>query len=259
MNHNEKVKYLKRCILQASYTTQKGYLASSFSIMDILVVLYDKVMRINGSDLKDTTNDRLVLSKGHAAFGLYAVLADKGYFDIEELNTFGQYGSRLGLMPDRNKAPGIEFSTGSLGHGLPCAIGTALGCKIKRMPNRVFVIVGDGELNEGTMWESILIVPQLALNNICCIVDDNLSSLPSINYDDLEMKFRAFRWDAITVDGHNAEELYKAFSMNSGKPTVIIAKTIKGRGCRLMEENPQLWHSKYPTTHELEMMMEELH
>ena len=175
-NRHETLKMLKRQIVKVSYECQEGHIPSAFSILDILYVLYHDVMKIDPHNPKKEPHDRLIVSKGHASIGIYAVLAEVGFFQMEELDTFCQYGSRLGGHPDFHKVPGIEVSTGSLGHGLPLAVGIAMAQKFKKNNNRVFVIIGDGELNEGTNWEAFMAAKEQKLSNLVCILDYNHSS-----------------------------------------------------------------------------------
>lgn len=252
LKHTSIIKKLKHRMLDVAYKNQVGFLASSFSAMDIMVVLYYYVMQ----DLV-SCKDEFVLSKGHAAFGLYAILEDKGILREGELDSFGQYGSRLSLMADRGRTPGVLFSTGTLGHGFPEAVGLAQGKHIQKEKGKVYVLIGDGELNEGTNWECLLAAPQLGLDNLVCIIDNNYSSnaIKINNY--LEM-LRSFQWNALEVNGHDGQELLNVLNESYSMPTIIVANTVKGKGCKTMEDNPGLWHSKAPTKEEYEMLKEEL-
>lgn len=247
LNSSLIVKRLKHRMLDVAYKNQVGFLASSFSAMDIMVVLYYFVMK----------KDEFVLSKGHAAFGLYAILEDRGILQEGELESIGKYGSRLSLMADRGRTPGVLFSTGSLGHGFPEAVGLAYGRHIQKKEGKVYVLVGDGELNEGTNWECFLAVPQMGLDNLVCIIDNNQSS-KAIKINNYSEMLKTFRWNVVEIDGHDEKELLTALAESYLTPTVIIANTMKGRGCKTMEENPGLWHSKPPTKEEYEMLKEEL-
>lgn len=255
---NKNISYLKREILKVAYETQEGHIPSAFSILDILYVLYNKVLKIDPQNPKKLDRDYFIMSKGHAAIGLYAILADKGFISKEELYTFGKYNSRLGGHPDKNKIPGVEASTGSLGHGLPMAVGIAIGIKIKNSKQKVFCLIGDGELNEGSMWESIIIASQLKLDNLTMIVDYNHSIDRSVVWGNLVEKLNNFEWYANECDGHNQEELFRLLINNRiEKPKVIIANTIKGFGCRSLENNPA-WHHRAPNREELQELLEEL-
>ena len=255
---NNKVKEIKRRILQVSHDTHEGHVPSAFSILDILYVLYDEVMNVDPSNPEKEDRDYLIVSKGHSAVGIYAVLEEKGFIPRGELDSFAKFGSILGGHPDRNKVPGVEASTGSLGHGLPMAVGMAMGLGYKNNSQRVFCIAGDGELNEGSMWEAVILAGQHACSNLVCIVDYNHSLDRSIIWGELVGKFQAFGWDAISIDGHDHEELKKALSItDQKKPLAIIANTIKGNGCPSMENNPA-WHHRSPGDEELAQFIKEL-
>jgi len=253
-----KVKNLKRVILETAYKTKEGHIPSAFSILDILYVLYDSVLNVDPKNPEKTDRDYLLVSKGHSAVGLYAVLADRGFFPMSELDTFGHFNSRLGGHPDRNKVPGVEASTGSLGHGLPIAVGIAMGLGYKNELQRVFCIIGDGELNEGSMWEAILLAGEHKCKNLTCIVDYNHSIDRSILWGDLTEKFKAFGWDTLEVDGHNHASLEEAFRRRDReRPLAVIANTIKGNGCKSIENEPG-WHHRSPNEDELAQLLKEL-
>ena len=249
---------IKRNILETSFRTQEGHIASSFSILDILYVLYRDVLRVDPQNPEWADRDRFILSKGHASLGYYAILEAFGFLPPGELDTFCAHGSRLGGHPDRNKVPGVEASTGSLGHGLPIAVGMALALQIRKGPARVYCLVGDGELNEGSMWESLLLAAQHNLSNLTCIVDYNHSTDRALDISALEAKFKAFNWEIFAVDGHGHDALRDALrTANPARPTAIIANTIKGHGCKMMENNPE-WHHKSPNEEQLRAMLEGL-
>lgn len=254
----KKTKSLKRIILETAHKTKEGHIPSAFSILDILYVLYDSVLNVDPKNPEKTDRDYLLVSKGHSAVGLYAVLADQGFFPMSELDTFGHFNSRLGGHPDRNKVPGVEASTGSLGHGLPIAVGMAMGLGYRNEQQRVFCIIGDGELNEGSMWEAILLAGEHKCNNLTCIVDYNHSIDRSIRWGDLTEKFKAFGWETLEVDGHDHMALVEAFQRNDQeKPLAVIANTIKGKGCKSMENEPG-WHHRSPNEEELAQLLKEL-
>lgn len=237
---------------------QEGHIPAAFSILDILWVLYDRVLHITPDKQNDPKRNRFILSKGHASIGLYVILAEKGFISQKTLKSFGTFDSCLGGHPDRTKVPGVEASTGSLGHGLPMAVGLALGAKIKKQSSKVYVIVGDGECNEGTIWESAMLAAHHKLNNLYCIVDHNHSGDLALNHGDIRKKFEAFGWQAVSIHGHDQKEIYKALTQKSTvKPVAIIAETIKGNGCKIMENNPE-WTHKYPNPAELEKILKEL-
>ncbi len=248
---------LKRMIVKSAATAGEGHIASAFSILDILWVLYDRVLSIHPERPDDPDRDRFILSKGHASLGLYAVLAKKEFFPASELDTFGTYKSILGGHPDRNKVPGVEASTGSLGHGFPVAVGVAIGLKIKENSAHVYVLVGDGECNEGTVWESALLAAHHNLDNLTCIIDYNHSTDRALSVGDLVTKFTSFGWESVEVDGHDHTAIEKALLLRTGAPIAIIANTTKGKGLQMMENNPA-WHHKAPTESELKNILQQL-
>ena len=257
-NQNNKIQQLKKYILQACFNSKEGHIPSAFSILDILYVLYNSILKVDPANPNDLSRDRFFLSKGHASLGLYAILADRGFFEIEELDSFGTFSSMLGGHPDCNKIPGVEASTGSLGHGLPIATGVAMALKIQNNGASVYVIVGDGECNEGTIWETALLAANHNLNNLTCIVDYNHSNDRALLLGDLSEKFKSFGWNTLEVEGHNHDDLIKNLNLkHQNKPTAIIANTIKGKGIKVMENNPA-WHHKTPTELELKEMLQEL-
>lgn len=249
---------LKKEIIIAVHKAGEGHIPSAFSILDILWVLYDQVLSIEPINLHDEDRDRFIMSKGHGSLALYAVLAKKLFFSKKELDTFASYNSILGGHPDHNKVPGIEASTGSLGHGFPFAVGVALGLKIKKSRKKVFVLVGDQECNEGTIWESALLAANHKLDNLCLIIDNNHSTDRSLYLNDISHKFEAFGWVTAEIDGHNHRDIYSSLIENKKNiPKVIIANTIKGNGIKEMENNPA-WHHKSPSAEELEKFLMEL-
>lgn len=252
------LKRLRCTIIDAATRAREGHIPSAFSVLDILWVLYDRVMRITPATLASETRDRFILSKGHASLGLYAVLAEKGFFPADALQTFGQYASFLGGHPDANKVPGVEASTGSLGHGLPMAVGLALGLRIRHLPPRVFCLVGDGESNEGSIWEATLLAAHHALSNLCCIIDHNRSTDRAVRMDDFSAKFSAFGWATREIDGHDHHALHDALTQpGDDRPLCIVAHTIKGHGCTAMENQPA-WHHRSPTPDEAAQLMESM-
>jgi len=253
-----RINSLKRDIVLATIAIGEGHIPSAFSILDILWVLYNRVAHLNPTDPKAANRDRFILSKGHGSLALYAVLAEKGFFPISELERFGAFDSRLGGHPDCNKVPGVEASTGSLGHGLPMGVGMALGMRIRGINRRVFVVIGDGESNEGSIWESALLASHHRLSQLTCIVDYNHSTDRALSMGDIGEKFRSFGWAATTINGHDHDALYDALTRSEpDRPTAIIAETVKGHGCRQMENNPA-WHHRVPTPGELPSILQEL-
>lgn len=195
---------------------------SAYSTFDTLWVLYDQILRYDPAHPRADDRDRFVLSKGHGPLALYAILAEKGFFPADELRRFTRRDSILGAHPDRNKIPGIEASTGSLGHGLPMALGVALALRIQGNDRRVFTLIGDGEANEGSVWESVLLAPNLRLANLTCIVINNHSSANDLG--DIAAKFAAFGWEARTVDGRNRAALAEALRATApDRPTCVVA------------------------------------
>ena len=250
---------LKSSIVQASFLSGEGHIPSALSILDILIVLYDRVLKFDPKKPFGPKRDRFVLSKGHGCLGLYAILADKGFFAKKHLRSFGQFTSILGGHPDSLKIPGVEVSTGSLGHGFPQAVGMAMGMKIAKNKARVYTLIGDGESNEGTAWESALLAGHYKLDNLVCIVDHNHSNDRAISMGDVASKFKAFGWTAVTIDGHSQKEIYRALKTpHPMKPLVIVAETIKGCGSTMMTNNPA-WHHKSPTKEEYEAIIKEWH
>ena len=254
-------------ILEEVYNAKSGHIGGAFSIADILTVLYFNEMNIDAKIQDSPDRDRLVLSKGHASAALYAVLAEKGYIDKEELKTFRNIDSNLQGHPDMNKVPGVDMTTGSLGQGLSVANGMAISSKLDSRGYRVYCILGDGELQEGQVWEAAMTSEKYQLDNLCVIVDanelqltDSTMNVKGINQNDIEQKFRAFGFQTVLIDGHNIESIIRALTiaeMTKGKPTVIICKTIKGKGVSFME-NQIDWHGKAPNDEEYEMAVNEL-
>jgi len=252
------LKELRVQILTCAARAREGHVPSGLSILDLLWVLYDSVLAFRPGEPRWEGRDRFVLSKGHGSLGLYAVLAAKGFFSADLLETFAQGNSALGGHPDSNKVPGVEASTGSLGHGFPMAAGMALGLKIKGSASRVFALVGDGECNEGTIWEAALLAGHHRLDNLFCIVDYNHSGDRALDLGDIGSKFRAFGWSCRETDGHDHAEIFKALRQAGGRrPVAVIAHTTKGKGCAEMEGNPA-WHHRSPSGEELAKFLEAL-
>ena len=254
-------------ILEEVYNAKSWHIGGAFSIADILTVLYFNEMNIDAKIPDSPDRDRLVLSKGHASAALYAVLAEKGYIDKEELKTFRNIDSNLQGHPDMNKVPGVDMTTGSLGQGLSAANGMALSSKLDSRGYRVYCILGDGELQEGQVWEAAMTAEKYQLDNLCVIIDanelqltDTTMNVKGINQNDIEQKFRAFGFQTVVIDGHNIESIIRALTiaeMTKGKPTAIICKTIKGKGVSFME-NQIDWHGKAPNDEEYKIAMKEL-
>lgn len=226
-------------IITVAYNAKEGHIPSSLSILDILYVLYSNI-------IKD--NDKLVLSKGHASLGLYTVLEHFNLLE-ENLDDFCKFESKLGGHPT-NKIKNITASTGSLGHGLPIAVGMALGEKINGTNNKIYAIIGDGESNEGTIWESLLLASHHKLDNLVCILDYNHSNDRALLFDNIKTKINSFNWLCVEINGHNHEEILLALRTNPiNQPLFILANTIKGHGISIMENNHE-WHHKIPNKDE---------
>lgn len=237
----------------------------ALSCTDIVTALYFKIMNIRPDDPHWEDRDRLILSKGHACPVIYAALAEKGYFDKGWLYTLRQIGSKLQGHPDMNKTPGIDMTSGSLGHGLSAGLGMALALKIKKKKSKVFVILGDGELQEGLVWEAAMAAPRLRADNLIAIVDYNHfqscgSTEEILPLEPLADKWKAFGWRVLEMNGHNMDDIVNKLEMACmfiGKPTVIIAHTVKGKGVSYME-NDNTWHQKTPTEEQYIQAMKEL-
>lgn len=261
----EKAKELRRTIVKTICKGGGGHIPASLSIVEILAVLYCEIMNIDPQNPKAPQRDRFILSKGHAGVALYAVLADKGFFDKEHLDTFGKRGTILGGHPDMYMVPGVEASTGALGHGFPFGVGMALAGKLDKKDYRVFILLGDGECQEGSVWEAGLFAPQHKLDNLVAVIDYNeyqaLDRLDKIvSLDPLIDKWEAFGWEAREVDGHDMAELnnvFKSVPFVSGKPNLVIAHTIKGKGVSFMENIP-IWHYRLPNEEEMKIVCDEL-
>ena len=244
-------------IINEIYNAKSGHPGGALSIAEILTVLYFNEMNINSKDEINETRDRLVLSKGHASAGLYAILAERGFFEKEELKTFRKLGSRLQGHPDMEKLPGIDMSTGSLGQGLSVANGMAIAAKMDKLDSRIYCILGDGEIEEGQVWEAAMTSNKYELDNLCAILDYNGlqidgNILDVKGLDCIESKWKSFGFNVIICDGNNIEELINSFQKArnvKGKPSIIIAKTIKGKGVPFME-NEAKWHGKAPNEEE---------
>ena len=249
-NLDERSVALRGLAVDALEGGSRGHIGSTMSLIEILRVLFDEVMYFDPQNPKMPQRDRLILSKGHGCIALYVLLADKGFFPKEELFTFCRYSSSLGGHPEYGHVPGVEASTGSLGHGLAIGVGMAYAAKLSNSPHHVFVVMGDGEIDEGSVWESALAAGHHRLENLTIVVDYNkLQSFgPVADIWDLEPmadKWRAFGFDCIEVDGHDITQLEMALRLPNPaqRPRAVIAHTIKGRGVSFAEGNPS-WHHK---------------
>ena len=258
-------KKLRRHIITMTGKAGSGHPGGSLSAVEIVTALYFGLLRHKPSDPRWTDRDRFILSKGHAAPLLYAVLAECGYFPIDELLTLRQLDSRLQGHTDRTVTPGVEMSAGALGQGLSFAIGVALAGRLNSQKYRVYVLLGDGECDEGQVWEGAMAAAHFKVDNLVAIVDNNGLQIDGwnrdvMNLDPFNQKWQAFGWHVIEVDGHDLAQLTAAFNrakLVKGQPTVIIAHTIKGKGVSFMENNPD-FHGKAPTATEVEIALKEL-
>lgn len=242
-----------------------AHIAPAFSMTDILVALFEKALNLSAKNLSSPDRDRFVLSKGHACAALYAVLAERGFLKKSELKTFCSFGSRLGGHPERGKIPGVEASTGSLGHGFPIACGMALAGKLSGKKYKVYTILGDGECQEGVIWEAAMFASQQRLDNLIAIVDFNklqgIGRLEEISdLKPFRKKWESFGWQTKEIDGHDFKEItgvFKKVPFKKGYPSVIIAHTVKGRGVSFMESKP-IWHYRLPDAKEMLLACKEL-
>ena len=252
-------------IIEEVYNAQSGHPGGSLSIADILTVLYFNEMNVNEKKPDMKNRDRLVLSKGHASPALYSVLANRGFFNKDELKTFRKIDSNLQGHPDKNKVKGVDMTTGSLGQGLSAANGMALAGKLDKLNYRVYCILGDGELEEGQVWEAAMTSNKYKLDNLCVIVDNNNLQIDGkleevMNIYPIEDKFKSFGFETFQIDGHNITQIIEAFGKAKkvkDRPTAIIAKTVKGKGVSYME-NQAGWHGKAPNEDEYKRAINEL-
>ena len=252
-------------IIEGVYNAKSGHPGGSLSVVDILTILYFNQMNIDPKDPKANSRDRLVLSKGHVAPALYSVLAEKGYFPVEELKNLRKVNGILQGHPDMRNIPGVDMSTGSLGQGLSVANGMAIASKLNHEGIRVYCICGDGELQEGQIWEAAMTSSHYKLDNLCIIIDNNNLQIDGkvnevMNIYPIDEKFRSFGFEVINIDGHDMNQIINALNKAKtvkGKPTAIIAKTIKGKGVSFME-NQAGWHGKAPKEEEYNLAMKEL-
>ena len=260
-----KAKEIRKDIIEEVYNANSGHPGGSLSISDIMAVLYFNELRIDEKNPRWEERDRLVLSKGHCSPALYAALAERGFFDKEDLKSFRKIESNLQGHPDLNKVPGVDMTSGSLGQGLSIANGMAIAGKMDNKNYRVYTILGDGEIEEGQIWEAAMTANKYKLDNLCVIVDNNnlqidgtieevMSSYP------IDEKFKSFGFNVLNINGNNIEEIINAFESakkTKDKPTCIIAKTIKGKGVSFMENKAE-WHGKAPNEEEYIQAMREI-
>ena len=261
----KQAKVVRRGIVEQVYKAGSGHPGGSLSIADIMTVLYFNELNIDEKNPKWEDRDRVVLSKGHCVPALYSALANRGFFDVSELTGFREIESNLQGHPDMTKVPGVDMSTGSLGQGLSAAVGMAIAGKLDKKDYRVYCLLGDGEIEEGQVWEAAMAASKYKLDNLCVIVDNNnlqidgtieevMSSYP------IDEKFKSFGFQIINIDGHNIKEIMSAFEVAKNvknMPVCIIAKTIKGKGVSYMENKVE-WHGKAPNEEQYKIAMEEL-
>ena len=256
---------VRKGIVTAVHAAKAGHPGGSLSAADIFTYLYFKEMNIDPKDPRKADRDRFVLSKGHTAPGLYSAMANRGYFPVEELTTLRKLGSRLQGHPNMNDVPGIDMSSGSLGQGLSAADGMALAAKLDGKDYRVYCLCGDGELQEGQVWEAAMFAGAKGLDNLCVIVDNNNLQIDGTVEDvcspyPIDKKFEAFNFHVINIDGNDFDQIEKAFDearKTKGKPTCIVAKTIKGKGVSFMENNVS-WHGTAPNDEQYATAMADL-
>ena len=252
-------------VIEGVFNAKSGHPGGSLSVADILTYLYFDHMNVDPKNPKDENRDRFVLSKGHTAPALYAVLANKGFFPVSEIKNLRKPGAMLQGHPSMNRTPGVDMSTGSLGQGISTAVGMALAGKLDKKDYRVYTVLGDGEIEEGQVWEAAMFAAAKGLDNLCAVVDNNNlqidGSIAEVNSPyPIPEKFRAFGWNVIEIYGHSFDEIdaaFKAAAEFKGKPTAIIAKTVKGKGVSFMEDQCS-WHGTAPNAEQYEQAMNEL-
>ena len=256
---------LRKKVLDIVYQAKTGHIGGDFSVMDILVQLYFKQMNISPANWQDPERDKFVLSKGHSVESYYTILAEKGFFPYEELlETYSCFGSRFIGHPN-NKIPGVEMNSGSLGHGLSVCVGMALAGKMDQAPYRVYTVMGDGELAEGSVWEAAMAASHYHLDNLCAIVDRNGLQISGTTeevmaHEPLKTRFESFGWYVVEVNGNDHDQLDRAFTEAKtvkGQPVLVLADTVKGFGSSVME-GKAAWHHKVPSQEEYEKIKEDL-
>lgn len=255
---------IKRHGVEMTHISRGSHIGAILSVSDIIAVLYTDILNINPQNPKMENRDRLILSKGHAGAAIYAALAERGFFPVSELATHYGDGSRLSGHVSHKGVPGVEFSTGSLGHGLPVAVGMALEAKLSHKDYHIYVVMGDGECDEGSVWEASMFAYHHKLDNLTVIVDYNkMQSLTfcedTLSLAPLDKKFESFGYNVLSIDGHNHDELREAFhtKFTNGNPMMVLANTTKGKGISFMENNI-LWHYRTPQGEEYEAAIKEL-
>ncbi|MGB7569033.1 MAG: transketolase [Chitinivibrionales bacterium] len=250
-------KQIRRDILAIAHASGHGHIPTCFSVVEIVYAVY-ATMKHDPRDPRWDERDIFVLSKGHASLAHYCVLSHFGYFPLDDVRTFGGFESRFGCHADRLKVPGIEASTGSLGHGIGLSVGMALGIKLKKQDRRVFTVIGDGESNEGSVWEAVMVGVNLKLDNLVIIYDNNYSHARGLQIQEPAKRFSSFGCDARECNGHSINELKQQLRQRSDRPVVIVANTKKGCGCSTLIKNHYAWHRRSPTPDELSKLCGEL-
>ncbi len=255
----EECRRIRRTILEASHASGHGHIPTSFSVVEMLYAAYS-TMNHRPAEANWAERDLFILSKGHAALGHYAVLAELGYVKAEDLKTFGSFGARFGCHPDRHKVPGVEASTGSLGHGIGLAVGMALGLKIRQSSRKVITLIGDGESNEGSVWESTMVAVDQKLDNLTYLYDDNRSQIRCLQIKEPAECFAAFGCEVKSVEGHDVTAIRQALlaPRQAGCPRVVVCRTFKGHGCPTMSDDIFAWHRRAPKADELANLLKEL-
>lgn len=248
---------IRKEILRISKSSGHGHIPTCFSIVESLFAVY-KTIKHDPKNPQWPERDIFILSKGHASLAHYCVLAELGYFPKSDVEMFGHFMSRFGCHADRLKVPGIEASTGSLGHGIGLAVGMALAFRIQKSGRKVYTLIGDGESNEGSVWEAVMVATSLKLHNLTIIYDNNMSHSRGLQIHDPAGHFRGFGCDVVEVDGHDVDAIAKALPNASPTVRVVVAKTQKGRGCRTLMVNQYEWHRRSPNEQEYTKLMEEV-
>lgn len=263
----DKALEMRKRLLRLTHESGGLHIGGDFSLTEIMTVLFESYLRVDPSRPEWAERDRFLLSKGHGAGALYISMANRGFFDVEEIyRTYGKLGTAFGMHPCRNHLPGVETSTGSLGHGLSVTVGMSLAARLDGARHRIVTVVGDGELNEGSVWEAVMAAAHFKLGNLLMVVDKNTMSLDGpvaevMGVDPLDRKFEAFGWNTVNVDGHDVSALFDALAAvpptDSDRPTVLVAHTVKGKGIGFME-NQAAWHFNSIGTDLLEACIDEL-
>lgn len=248
---------IRKEIMKISHASGHGHIPTCFSVVECLYAIYE-TMRHDPKNPAWEERDLFILSKGHAALAHYCVLASFGYFSVNDVYLFGAFESQFGCHADRHKIPGIEASTGSLGHGIGLAVGMALACKLHKNKRKVYTLIGDGESNEGTVWEAMLVADNLGLDNLTIIYDNNMSHGRGLQIKNPAEKLKAFGCEVMEIDGHDLLTIKEALGLPARKVKAIVANTVKGRGCSELACNHYAWHRRSPSKDELAFFLEEL-